>query len=139
MSCRFIAILALCASTAAGAERFDLLLSGGRVVDGTGAPWYAADVGIAGGKIVSVGRLDRAAAAANEIMAYDRGRIAPGLAADLVVFDDQRVQDKASFAEPNAVSEGIKYVLVGGVVVLESGHYTGAKPGKVLRRPGSLP
>src|SRR5262245_58321833 len=44
-------------------DRFDVVLRGGRVVDGSGAPWYVADVGIQGGKIVRIGRIDRAAAA----------------------------------------------------------------------------
>lgn len=76
------------------------------------------------------------AVAANEIGAYDRGRIAPGLAADLVVFDPRRIRDRATFAEPSLPSEGISHVLVNGVVVLDQGTYTGAKPGTVLRGPG---
>lgn len=76
------------------------------------------------------------AAAAQELFAPDRGRIAAGLAADLVVFDPQRVEDKATFAQPRAASVGIQYVLVNGQMVFESGAYTGARPGKVLRGPG---
>jgi N-acyl-D-amino-acid deacylase len=76
------------------------------------------------------------AVAANEIGAYDRGRIALGLAADLVVFDPRRIRDRATFAEPSLPSEGISHVLVNGAVVLEQGKYTGAKPGIVLRGPG---
>jgi N-acyl-D-aspartate/D-glutamate deacylase len=76
------------------------------------------------------------AVAANEIGAYDRGRLAPGLAADLVVFDPLRIRDRATFAEPALVSEGIAVVIVNGVPVLEGGKYTGAKPGRVLRGPG---
>jgi len=79
------------------------------------------------------------AVAANEVMAYDRGKLAPGLAADIVVFDPVHVRDRATFAEPSLPSEGIDYVLVNGVVVLEQGRYTGAKPGKVLRGPGYRP
>ena len=45
-----------------GAEPFDIVIRGGRVVDGTGAPWYAADVGIRGGKIAKIGRLHEAQA-----------------------------------------------------------------------------
>lgn len=75
-------------------------------------------------------------AATRELFAPDRGRIAPGLAADLVVFEPQRVEDKATFAEPRAASVGIQYVLVNGQLVFESGGYTGARPGKVLRGPG---
>ncbi len=77
-----------------------------------------------------------AAVAANEIMAYDRGRLAPGLVADIVIFDADRIQDRSTFAKPDQVSEGMQYVLVNGQVVLENGAYTGAKPGQVLRRPG---
>ncbi len=79
------------------------------------------------------------AGAANEIMAYDRGRIAIGLAADIVVFDPATIRDRATFAEPMVASEGISQVLVNGQVVLENGKYTGAKPGRVLRGPGYRP
>ncbi len=79
------------------------------------------------------------AVAANEVMAYDRGRLSPGLAADVVVLDFDHIQDRATFAEPSLPSEGIKYVLVNGAVVLENGKYNGAKPGKVLRGPGYRP
>jgi N-acyl-D-amino-acid deacylase len=75
--------------------------------------------------------------AANVIMAHDRGRIAEGLAADLVVFDPARVRDRATFAEPALLSEGIVCVIVNGVPVLENGKMTGAKPGRVLRGPGA--
>ena len=77
------------------------------------------------------------AVAANEVMAYDRGRLSPGLAADLVVIDFDRVRDRATFAEPSNASEGVKFVLVNGTVVFENGKYNGAKPGRVLRGPGA--
>ena len=76
------------------------------------------------------------AVAANEIGAYDRGRLAPGLAADIVLFDPFRIRDRATFAEPTLLSEGVMYTLVNGVVVFEARKYTGAKPGIVLRGPG---
>lgn len=76
------------------------------------------------------------AVAANEIMAYDRGKIAVGLAADIVVFDYDRITDKATLANPRIPSVGMKYVLVNGKVVLADGKFTGAKPGRVLRGPG---
>lgn len=76
------------------------------------------------------------AVAANEVLLHDRGRIAPGLAADMVVFDLSRVVDRATFAKPQATSEGVKYVIVNGTVVLDDGRFNGAKPGKVLRGPG---
>jgi N-acyl-D-amino-acid deacylase len=76
------------------------------------------------------------AVAANEIGAFDRGRLAPGLPADIVVFDPLRIRDRSTFAEPALASEGISHVLVNGVVVLDGGKYTSAKPGIVLRGPG---
>jgi len=74
--------------------------------------------------------------AANQVLVHDRGRIAEGLAADLVVFDYDGIQDKANFARPDAHSEGVKFVLVNGALVYEDGKHTGARPGKVLRGPG---
>lgn len=74
--------------------------------------------------------------AANEIMAYDRGKLAPGLVADVVVIDYAKVTDHATFETPAAASQGIEWVLVNGVVVFKDGKYTGAKPGKVIRGPG---
>lgn len=79
------------------------------------------------------------AVAANEIMAYDRGRLSPGLAADIVIFDMATVGDRATFAEPSLPSQGIEAVLVNGQVVYENGKYTGARPGRVLRGPGYRP
>ena len=58
------------------ADSFDLVIRGGRIVDGTGAPWYRADVGIAAGKIAKIGRID-AAAASETIDATDL-IVAPG-------------------------------------------------------------
>ena len=76
------------------------------------------------------------AVATNEIMAFDRGKIAVGLAADVIVFDPGAIADHATFAEPHALSTGIRYVLVNGELVLEEGVQTAARPGRVLRGPG---
>jgi dihydroorotase/N-acyl-D-amino-acid deacylase len=64
----------------------------------------------------------------------DRGVLKEGMWADVLVFDPQTIRDKATFAEPNQLSEGMQYVLVNGVPVIEHGRSTGALPGKVLRR-----
>jgi N-acyl-D-aspartate/D-glutamate deacylase len=76
------------------------------------------------------------AVAANEVMCYDRGRISPGLAADIVLFDASLVADRATFAEPQKIADGVRHVIVNGQLVLEDGKYTGAAPGRVLRGPG---
>jgi N-acyl-D-amino-acid deacylase len=67
----------------------------------------------------------------------DRGMLREGYAADLVLFDPAKVQDKATFQQPHQYSEGYDLVLVNGVAVVENGKLTGARPGKVLRNPGT--
>ncbi len=62
----------------------------------------------------------------------DRGLLRPGMKADVVVFDPERVRDKATFAEPHQYAEGFSYVIVNGVVVLDDGKMTEARPGQVL-------
>jgi N-acyl-D-amino-acid deacylase len=64
----------------------------------------------------------------------DRGTVQTGLAADLVIFDPARVQDKATFQAPHQYSEGIDVVLVNGKIAVEDGKPTGAMAGTVLRR-----
>jgi N-acyl-D-amino-acid deacylase len=76
------------------------------------------------------------AAAANDVLAYDRGRIAVGLAADVIVFDYENLADRADFQNPHAVSEGMKHVIVNGQWVWKDGSLTAARPGRVLRGPG---
>ncbi|MCW5965814.1 MAG: D-aminoacylase [Bryobacterales bacterium] len=63
----------------------------------------------------------------------DRGLVLPGYAADLVLFDEARVRDLATYDEPHQYSEGFAYVLVNGVVVIENGQRNENRPGQVLR------
>jgi N-acyl-D-amino-acid deacylase len=71
---------------------------------------------------------------ADQIGLSDRGRIARGKKADLVVFDAAKVRDTATFDDPHRYPEGIALVVVNGVPVVERGAHTGARPGRVLRR-----
>jgi N-acyl-D-amino-acid deacylase len=64
----------------------------------------------------------------------DRGQIRVGMAADLVVFDLNTIRDKATFFEPHQYSEGIDYVFVNGVAVVDAAKLTWALPGKVITR-----
>ena len=66
----------------------------------------------------------------------DRGRVADGLVADLVIFDPETVIDHATFEHPQQLSTGVGHLFVNGAAVISDGEHTGAKPGRVLRRGG---
>ena len=68
----------------------------------------------------------------------DRGVLKQGMWADVVLFDPKRVRDLATFENPNQLSEGMQYVLVNGVPVIDGAKMTNALPGKVLRGPGAF-
>jgi dihydroorotase/N-acyl-D-amino-acid deacylase len=69
----------------------------------------------------------------------DRGVLKAGMWADVVVFDPATITDRATFENPNQLSDGMQYVLVNGVPVIDGGKATNALPGKVLRGPGFQP
>ena len=73
--------------------------------------------------------------AARRLGLADRGRIAPGLAADLVLFDPETVVDRATFEQPRRTPAGIPYVLVNGEFVIDDEVRTSSLPGRALRRP----
>jgi N-acyl-D-aspartate/D-glutamate deacylase len=62
----------------------------------------------------------------------DRGQVREGFAADLVVFDPAKVGETNSFEKPKSYPVGIPYTIVNGVVVIDNGKHTGARPGKAL-------
>lgn len=66
----------------------------------------------------------------------DRGCLAPGCFADIVVFDPATIADHATYAQPQQYASGVGEVFVNGVQVLRNGEHTGAKPGRVVRGPG---
>ena len=66
----------------------------------------------------------------------DRGVLKAGMWADVVVFDPATVRDLATFEDPNQLSQGMEFVLVNGIAVIDQGKQTGALPGKVLRGAG---
>jgi N-acyl-D-amino-acid deacylase len=63
----------------------------------------------------------------------DRGRLAPGIYADLVLFDPAKVIDRATTSDPHALAIGIERVWVNGQTVFAGGTASGLKPGQVLR------
>jgi N-acyl-D-aspartate/D-glutamate deacylase len=75
-------------------------------------------------------------ATAARLKLRDRGLLREGLFADIVVFDEKRIQDLATFDKPHQLSVGVEHVFVNGVAVLTDGKHTGATPGRVVRGPG---
>ena len=70
---------------------------------------------------------------AERLRMSDRGTLAPGMAADIVVFDPQQVQDRGTYLAPCQRATGIGHVFVNGRLVIEGGEQTDARPGRVLR------
>ncbi len=68
----------------------------------------------------------------------DRGLLAPGYAADVVIFDENTISDAATYDAPHAYSTGLSYVLVNGVTVVENGKHNYKKPGQILLGSGAV-
>jgi dihydroorotase/N-acyl-D-amino-acid deacylase len=74
---------------------------------------------------------------AQKMRLADRGVLKTGMWADIVVFDPERIADRATFENPNQLSVGMEHVLVNGVEVISRGAATNALPGRVLRGAGA--
>jgi len=66
----------------------------------------------------------------------NRGRLAAGMKADVVLFDPEKIRDTTTYESPVSYPSGIEMVLVNGVVVIDSGEHTDARSGCALRRQG---
>jgi N-acyl-D-amino-acid deacylase len=73
---------------------------------------------------------------AQKFQLKDRGLLREGFAADIVIFDETTVADRATFTDPHQFSAGIETVIVNGEVVIDGGKHTGVRSGKALRGPG---
>lgn len=73
---------------------------------------------------------------ANTFNMRDRGQIREGFAADIIIFDEKKVGDKATFENPHQYAEGFTYVLVNGAVVFDGSKMTGIKSGQAIRGNG---
>ncbi len=73
-------------------------------------------------------------APANRLGFKDRGLLREGYCADITVFDPEKIEDVATFTEPQRYAAGIPYVIVNGKIVIENGEHTGNLAGKALRR-----
>jgi N-acyl-D-amino-acid deacylase len=73
---------------------------------------------------------------AQNLAIADRGLLAPGRFADVVVFDPDAVRDHATYDDPHRYATGVVHVIVNGTPVLRDGEHTGALPGRVVRGTG---
>jgi N-acyl-D-amino-acid deacylase len=73
---------------------------------------------------------------AQKFQLKDRGLIKEGMAADIVIFDENTVKDVSTFEKPHAYSKGFHYVIVNGVLTAEKEQHTGARAGRALFGPG---
>ena len=73
---------------------------------------------------------------ATRLRLESRGMIKEGMWADMVIFDLDKIQDESTYEHPFKTPTGIDYVAVNGVIVIEKGKHTGARPGKVIYGPG---
>jgi len=112
-----VASLLVVVSAQQPAQRFDLLIKNGRVFDGSGNPWFPADIAVAGGRIVAVGRLGEVQA--GRVIDASGKYVSPGFIDIHSHADDGsgprgglRDPDPARRAAPNLVSQGITTVVV---------------------------
>lgn len=124
---------------------FNMIGADGGVQDGKGMPHprsYGTNARVLGKYVreEKVIRLEDAvrrmtSLAAQKFQLKDRGQLREGFAADIVIFDDTTVIDKATFANPHQFSNGFDHVLVNGVATITDGKHTNAKAGQALRGP----
>jgi N-acyl-D-amino-acid deacylase len=86
-------------------------------------------------KVISMGQAIRAATSlpAEMLGLKNRGKLKKGFIADIVIFNPEKIEDKATFANPHQYSEGIQYLIINGEIVIEDGKYNGKLAGKTLR------
>jgi N-acyl-D-amino-acid deacylase len=73
--------------------------------------------------------------AAQRLRLKDRGVLREGLAADVTIFDPATVRDESTFPDPHRYPTGLPYVIVNGAVVVDRGHMSAERAGRILRRP----
>ncbi len=75
-------------------------------------------------------------ATAQRLGIRDRGILREGYYADISIFDSENIRDLATFENPHQYAEGVEFVIVNGVLVLDDGEVTDARPGQILNGPG---
>jgi len=77
-------------------------------------------------------------AVASRLFIKDRGLLREGYYADVVIFDQKTIGDRATFENPHQASVGVQHVFINGTAVIKDGKHTGAKPGRIVRGPGYI-
>ena len=72
---------------------------------------------------------------AQRLKLWDRGLLRPGMKADVVVFDAEKIADRAEYERPHQYSVGVRHVIVNGKLVLRDEAVTSERPGRVLYGP----
>lgn len=75
-------------------------------------------------------------AVARRLSIQDRGLLQEGMFADIVIFDPEKILDRATYEQPHQISAGVIDVFVNGTAVIRDGKHTGAMPGRIVRGPG---
>ncbi len=90
-------------------------------------------------KVISMPRMVEASShqVAQIFKLRDRGKICAGFFADVILFDEKTVADRATYEQPEQLASGIRYVIVNGKLAIDDGKYTGALAGRALRGTGS--
>jgi N-acyl-D-amino-acid deacylase len=127
---------------------FNMIGADGGVSNGRGMPHprtYGTNARVLGKyvreeKIISLEEAIRrmTSLAAQKFHLKDRGLLKEGYAADIVIFNEQEVIDKATFENPHQFSIGFKYVLVNGQLVIENEKHNGTRSGQTLKGPGYI-
>ncbi len=74
---------------------------------------------------------------AEEFQIPDRGLLRAGAFADVTVFNPKRIMDRGTYTDPNHYAEGVVHLVINGVLTITSGHLTGHRAGRPIRRPNA--
>ena len=87
-------------------------------------------------RVITLPRMIRASSlqVAETFKLKDRGKLGAGYFADVIVFDEKTITDRSTYENPEVLAEGLKYVIVNGKLAIDGGKYTGALPGRALRK-----
>lgn len=90
-------------------------------------------------KVISLERMIQASSAqvAETFRLKDRGKLAAGYFADIIVFDPKTIADKATYEQPELPSEGLRFILVNGKLAIDGGKFNGSLAGRTIRKPTS--